>query len=93
LNATDADFHAYETWMADGPDGKLWLRDFLPEALPNARILIFGYNPNVKAQASTSGIQGQVENLLDWLDNEPKRRVFNYLPHSLLRALLIDHLG
>jgi hypothetical protein len=78
LNATGAESHAYKTWTADGPDGKLWLKDFLPEALPKARILIFGYNANVKAQASTAGVQEQAGNLLNWLHTEPKRKVFEY---------------
>jgi hypothetical protein len=79
LNATDADSHAFNTWTADGPDGNLWLRDFLPKVLPKARIWIFGYNANVKAQASTAGVQEQAGNLLNWLHTEPKRKVFEYL--------------
>ena len=32
----------YKTWTHD--NGKLWLRDFLPEEQPSARIFTFGYN-------------------------------------------------
>ncbi|KAI1273836.1 hypothetical protein F5Y07DRAFT_243371 [Xylaria sp. FL0933] len=65
LNPTNADFHAEKTWTA--PNGKLWLRDFLPESLPRARILLFGYNANIAFETSTAGVREQAENLLNYL--------------------------
>jgi hypothetical protein len=34
---------SFETWK-DGKTKALWLRDFLPEAIPTARIMTFGYD-------------------------------------------------
>jgi len=36
--------HAHYTWMVDGNDGPLWLRDFLPHEIPGARVYSFGYD-------------------------------------------------
>lgn len=70
LNPTNTELHAELTWTAGG---KLWLRDFLPEQLPNARVLLFGYNSNVAFGTSTAGVREQAENLLNRL--KAKRRV------------------
>lgn len=62
------------TWTAgDAPNEKLWLRDFLPEALPQARIMLMGYNANVAFQSSTMDIRQHAANLL--LDLDLHRRV------------------
>jgi hypothetical protein len=70
LNPTNETFHAEDTWKSGD---KLWLRDFLPELLPRARVLLFGYNSNVAFASSTAGVREQAENLLNrlWL----KRKV------------------
>ena len=36
---------AYKTWEHD--NRSLWLRDFLPADIPNARIMTFGYDSTV----------------------------------------------
>lgn len=48
----------------------MWLRDegFLRTALPNARVLLFGYNSNVAFKSSTAGVHEQAENLLNRLE-------------------------
>lgn len=33
--------HAFGSW-ANGPD-RMWLRDFLPSTISNARVLVYGY--------------------------------------------------
>lgn len=69
LNPKDKEFHAEETWKSGD---KLWLRDFLPEQLPRARILLFGYNSNVGFQSSAAGVREQAINLLNrlWLERQ-----------------------
>lgn len=52
----------------------MWLKDFLPEQLPDARILLFGYNSNVGAGASIAGIDEQAGNLLNRLGGKRKVR-------------------
>lgn len=45
--------------------GTMWLRDFLPEKIPNARILTYGFNSNVLgAKTSKSGLQDHAYDLL-----------------------------
>jgi len=67
LNPTSEPLHAKKTWTANG---KMWLKDFLPDDLPNARIMLFGYNANVAFEPSASGIHDQAEDLLGKLDLE-----------------------
>lgn len=57
--------HAEATWTAGNA---LWLRDFLPQRIPNARILLFNYNANVAFQTSTAGVLEQAESLLNQLE-------------------------
>ena len=41
--------HAFGSWAAS-PD--MWLRDFLPNDLPKARVLLYGYNSNLAGNQS-----------------------------------------
>ncbi|KAL9090895.1 MAG: hypothetical protein Q9165_005103 [Trypethelium subeluteriae] len=83
LNPTNTDFHAEQTWTANG---KLWLRDFFPSRAPTARVLLFGYNANVAFETSSAGVLEQAENLLNRLRSkriaEPDRPLL-LLCHSL----------
>ena len=68
LNPRNTKNHAFETWTA--ANEAMWLRDegFLRTALPNARVLLFGYNSNVAFKSSTAGVHEQAENLLNRLE-------------------------
>jgi len=64
----------------------LWLRDFLPEKLPNARILLFGYNANVAFETSTAGVREQAMNLLNRIASkreDAEDRPIVFVAHSL----------
>ena len=54
------------TWTHD-PTGKLWLRDFLPHTIPNARIMTFGYDSRVAGSKSVIGMMENANNLLTQL--------------------------
>ncbi|RDW57313.1 hypothetical protein BP5796_12763 [Coleophoma crateriformis] len=67
------------TWVAGESDKpghakfkKLWLKDFLPDRFPRARVMIFGYNSNVGLNTSTAGVAGAADDLLAKLTH--KRR-------------------
>lgn len=45
----------------------MWLKDFLPEQIPFARILLFGYNANVAFNSGQSGLREHADDLLDRL--------------------------
>ncbi|KAL4870668.1 hypothetical protein BDV12DRAFT_195147 [Aspergillus spectabilis] len=52
LNPKNKERHAERTWEVNG---NIWLRDFLPKQLPQARILLFGYNSSVTIRSSAAG--------------------------------------
>lgn len=84
LNPQNKKTYAYETWTAS--NGKLWLRDFLPHKLPNARILVFGWNSNVAFDTATSDLRDHAYNLLGYLALQRRRcpeRPIIFVAHSL----------
>lgn len=90
--------HAYNTWT---DREKLWLRDFLPSQIPNARIMSYGYNSAVAFSKSVAGIEEFAEDLLNRLDNErataeERARPIIFICHSLggilvKKALILAH--
>ncbi|KAI9701793.1 MAG: hypothetical protein M1836_001137 [Candelina mexicana] len=84
LNPTNTESHAYLTWT--GSNDKLWLKDFLPERLPRARVLLYGYNSNVAFGSSTAGVWDFADNLLERLYYKRKKvpnRPIIFVCHSL----------
>lgn len=65
LNFFDKSSFGVKTWTA-GAKGKekLWLKDFLPDRLPNVRVLLYGYNSNVAFNTSMGGVGDIAEDLL-----------------------------
>jgi hypothetical protein len=55
--------HAMNTWT-HRPSKKMWLRDFLPGDIPNARVMTFGYDARVIDSRSVLGLMENAENLL-----------------------------
>jgi hypothetical protein len=47
----------------------MWLDDLLPEQLPNARIMSFGYNSRVYGDATSARIKDHAKGLLNAFDN------------------------
>jgi hypothetical protein len=84
LDPLDNPLHATKTWSAR--NGKLWLRDFLPQRNPRIRVLLYGFNSSAVFGASTTGVNGAAENLLNYLRIERKRdqkRPIVWISHSL----------
>jgi hypothetical protein len=56
------------TWQAKGPDNKIqnWIIDdeFLPTALPKARIFTYGYNANIFDDQVVSRVEDHADGLL-----------------------------
>ncbi|CEI63236.1 unnamed protein product [Fusarium venenatum] len=82
--------HYYKTWSTSSTKGSRinWLKDMLPERIPNARIMSFGYNTNVQFSKSTAGISDFVEGLLSDLmscrtSHQEKTRPIIFICHSL----------
>ena len=56
---------AFKTWTH--PDGRLWLRDFLPDQLPGARIFSFGYPSEVAFTTAKGKLLDFARSLLEGL--------------------------
>lgn len=54
--------HPFKTWQH--PNGKVWLADFLPAQLPEARVMTYGYNSSVLFSKSVAGIDDFATDLL-----------------------------
>ncbi|KAI9754401.1 MAG: hypothetical protein M1835_000892, partial [Candelina submexicana] len=88
--------HPYGTWTADS---KLWLRDLLPEDIPNSRILTYGYSVSSGGTISSGNLLHAAQGLLDRLsrlrEGKLKRdRPITFICHSLgglivIKALLL----
>ncbi|KAE8443477.1 hypothetical protein EG329_001874 [Mollisiaceae sp. DMI_Dod_QoI] len=66
----------------------MWLEDLLPEQLPNARIMTYGYNSSVYKDATSGRIQDHAKGLLNALDGQrsergAKKRPIIFVCHSL----------
>ncbi|KAK0127802.1 hypothetical protein ONS96_007307 [Cadophora gregata f. sp. sojae] len=53
----------FRTWTEPTAE-KLWLRDFLPDELPRARVMTFGYNAAAAFENSKAGIREHARQLL-----------------------------
>lgn len=90
--------HAYETWTEGR---RLWLRDFLPESIPDARVFSFGYNSAVAFGGTASKIDDFATSLLERLLQKRRQykdhiRPIIFVCHSLggivfKRALTMAH--
>lgn len=57
---------AYNTWTHQ--NGKLWLRDFLPQQLPGSRVFTFGYPSEVAFTLATGQLGEFARSLLEELN-------------------------
>lgn len=56
--------HAFGSWKSKGRP-EMWLRDFLPESIPNARILTYGYDTKLPGSQSEASILELSRRLLE----------------------------
>lgn len=59
---------AFNTWT--DPNGKLWLRDFLPNDLPGIRVFSFGYAAEVVCSLGTGDFDAYSRSLLEALKRQ-----------------------
>lgn len=68
LNPLNDKDHAFNTWRKPKTaSGMLWLRDYLPQTTPNARILIYEYNSNPVFATSKERFVHHANDLLERL--------------------------
>ena len=82
--------HFEDTWTVKRRDGTSvnWLKDLLPEKIPNARIMAFSYNSRIQFSKSTSDVYTFAEQLLEQLlavrqDESESGRSIICICHSL----------
>ncbi|KAJ8694582.1 hypothetical protein PTI98_007242 [Pleurotus ostreatus] len=77
--------HAFRSW--EFPDtGFMWLRDHLPEQVPTARIMVYGYNANVVGDVSTGRLRTFAETFLErlrYVREKSSQRPLILLAHSM----------
>ncbi|KAF3073926.1 hypothetical protein CFAM422_003506 [Trichoderma lentiforme] len=78
--------HAFGSWKSKSkPD--MWLRDFLPGSIPNARVLTYGYDTKLPGSRSKSSILELSRKLLESIkttrDESTKHRPLILIGHSL----------
>ena len=70
----DAD-HAWDTWRKPaGPQGHLWLRDDLPQCVPESRIFLYEYNSTAVYGKDRDTFVGKANELLEAIIIERRRR-------------------
>lgn len=82
--------HPRDTWTYGEAEGQVfWLQDFLPKALPGARIFTYGYDSSLFWTSSTGDIDTYAKGLLDHLNLERQEapaqssRPIIFICHSL----------
>ncbi|KAL6695606.1 hypothetical protein J3F84DRAFT_408618 [Trichoderma pleuroticola] len=85
--------HAFGSWKSKSkPD--MWLRDFLPISIPNARVLTYGYDTKLPGSRSKSSILQLSRKLLESIkttrDESTKHRPLILIGHSL-GGLVVKH--
>ncbi len=80
--------HAYKTWTAE--NGTMWLKDLLPQAIPGARIMTFGYDSEAQTSRYLTHrtLYSNADNLISDLcslrqDTKTVERPIIFLGHSL----------
>lgn len=63
MNVRNNATHADDTWTEE-ESGTNWLKDLLPQEIPDARILAYQYNANVVWGSSSAGVKEQAEMML-----------------------------
>lgn len=79
--------HAYRSFTSK-ETGLMWLRDLLPNDLPNSRIMTFGYNANVLDNTATGTLADFRQSFLSSLSamrNSQRERLrpVLFIAHSL----------
>ena len=74
LNPWNRKEHALDTWRKpSGPEGSLWLRDALPNVVPNARVFLYEYESSPAFGSTRERFVHQANDLLENLRIERRK--------------------
>jgi hypothetical protein len=76
--------HAFGSWKSRG-EPHMWLRDFLPESISNARILIYGYDTKLPGSQSNASILELSRKLLESVKTIRSRQEVGHFNTSLIQ--------
>ncbi|KAI9688231.1 MAG: hypothetical protein M1822_001737 [Bathelium mastoideum] len=83
---TGLDGHAYGSWRGRGELGRMWLRDFLSQDMPQCRTMTYGYNSKllVRGTDTTLDYSRGLLDELKWIRNteEERQRPLFFIAHS-----------
>ena len=84
----DAADHAWDTWRTPaGPEGRLWLRDDLPQSVPKSRIFLYEYDATAVYGKDRDTFVGKANELLEAIrierDDMEESRPILLLGHSM----------
>ncbi|KAF4570207.1 hypothetical protein EYR36_010014 [Pleurotus pulmonarius] len=77
--------HAFRSWEYRDT-GFMWLRDHLPDEVPTARIMIYGYNANIIDDVSTGRLRTFADTFLErlrYVREKASQRPLILLAHSM----------
>lgn len=79
--------HAFNTWEYRNRRGEsfMWLRDSLPERIPGARTLIYGYHADVDSAVQTGRIRTFAETFVERLRHLREDSAVSTPSHALQR--------
>ena len=60
--------NAFDTWKSQN-SSKMWIRDLLPAEYRKARVILFGYNSDIKERLNQEGVMEWAVALLDELSS------------------------
>ena len=61
----------------------MWLRDFLPQEIPNVRVLVYGYDTKLPGSQSTASIAELSRKFLESVKTIRKQKEVSLLVHTL----------
>ncbi|RKK23581.1 hypothetical protein BFJ67_g17092, partial [Fusarium oxysporum f. sp. cepae] len=93
--------HAWDTWRTpSGPSGRLWLRDDLPQHLPDARIFLYEYSATAVYEMGRGAFVREANDLLEAISRNREgvaSRPLLFLGHDvgglLIKQALINALN
>ncbi|ORY70348.1 uncharacterized protein BCR38DRAFT_471661 [Pseudomassariella vexata] len=88
--------HAIGSWKSP-KSNDIWLRDWLPEDIPNVRVLLYGYDTTLLKNTSKASIEDLGQRLLESLiafrtSDKTERRSVVFIGHSLGGLLIKEAL-
>ncbi|KAF8533057.1 hypothetical protein BDD12DRAFT_763168, partial [Trichophaea hybrida] len=85
--------HAFGSWTSDETQ-QMWLKDFLPQDIPNIRVMVYGYDSNLTGVSTdNTRLMDYRRNFIQQLQNSrssAENRPIIFIGHSLGGILILQ---